>query len=61
MILDLTSIPSNTTATGIHWPTLQATSLQNVIFKMSEASGTQHAGLLVESAKAFGAFGRSML
>lgn len=53
MILDLTSIPSNVTATGIHWPTSQATSLQNVIFKMSEASGTQHTGLFVESGKAF--------
>jgi len=53
MILDLTSIPSNVTATGMHWPTSQATSLQNIIFKMSDASGTQHTGLFVESGKAF--------
>lgn len=31
--------------------TAQATSLQNVIFKMSDAPGTQHQGLFIESGK----------
>lgn len=29
----------------------QATSLQNVVFKMSDAPGTQHQGLFIESGK----------
>ncbi|KAA8567338.1 hypothetical protein EYC84_010368 [Monilinia fructicola] len=31
LIFDMTSIPAGTTATGLHWPTSQATSLQNVV------------------------------
>lgn len=51
-VFDLTSIPATTEATGIHWPTSQATSLQNVVFEMSAASGTQHTGLFIESGSA---------
>ncbi|QSZ32267.1 hypothetical protein DSL72_001841 [Monilinia vaccinii-corymbosi] len=49
LVLDLTGIPSNTSATGIHWPTSQATSVQNCVFEMSAAPGTQHQGLFIES------------
>ena len=52
-ILDMTSIPSTSAATGIHWPTAQATSLQNIFFKMSDAPGTQHQGLFIESGMYF--------
>lgn len=48
-ILDLTLIPATSPATGIHWPTAQATSIQNVVFQMSSANGTQHQGILIES------------
>lgn len=48
-ILDMTSIPATSSATGIHWPTAQATSLQNLVFQMSSASGTQHVGVFCES------------
>lgn len=48
-IIDLTAIPASSSATGIHWPTAQATSLQNIVFKMSQASGTQHQGIFIES------------
>lgn len=48
-VLDMTNIPSGSAATGMHWPTAQATSIQNVEFRMSAASGTQHIGLFVES------------
>jgi glucan 1,3-beta-glucosidase len=48
-IFDLTSIPPGSAATGIHWPTAQATSLQNIIFQMSAAPGTQHVGIFCES------------
>jgi len=50
-VFDLTSIPATSEATGIHWPTAQATSLQNVVFEMSAAAGTQHTGLFCESGK----------
>lgn len=48
-IFDMTNIPATSSATGIHWPTAQATSLQNIVFEMSAASGTQHVGLFCES------------
>lgn len=50
-ILDMTAIPATSQATGIHWPTAQATSLQNLVFEMSAAPGTQHVGLFCESGK----------
>jgi glucan 1,3-beta-glucosidase len=50
-IFDLTNIPGTTSATGIHWPTAQATSLQNVFFQMSAEVGTKHVGLFCESGK----------
>lgn len=49
MIFDMTAIPASSSATGIHWPTAQATSLQNLIFKMSSNKGTQHQGVFIES------------
>lgn len=48
-VIDMRNIPSGAAATGIHWPTAQATSLQNIVFHMSDAPGTQHVGLFVES------------
>lgn len=51
-IIDLTSIPANKSATGIHWPTAQATSLQNIVIKMSKAQATQHQGVLIEEGSA---------
>ncbi|CAJ2505526.1 Uu.00g129200.m01.CDS01 [Anthostomella pinea] len=48
-VIDLTAIPAAVEATGIHWPTAQATSLQNIIFKMSSDSGTKHQGLFIEA------------
>jgi glucan 1,3-beta-glucosidase len=52
-VFDLTNIPPGSAATGIHWPTAQATSLQNIVFKMSAAAGTQHVGLFCESGTYF--------
>jgi glucan 1,3-beta-glucosidase len=48
LILDMTQIPANVSATGIHWPTAQTTSIQNVVFSMNADIGTQHQGLFVE-------------
>ncbi|KAJ5391193.1 hypothetical protein N7509_006683 [Penicillium cosmopolitanum] len=47
--LDLTNIPASSAATGIHWPTGQATSIQNVDIVLSSGSGTQHQGLFIEN------------
>ncbi len=53
LIIDLTHAPSASEITGIHWPTAQATSLQNVIFRMSDAPGTQQRGLFIENGMLF--------
>ena len=50
-ILDMTSVPSTSAITGIHWPTAQSTSVQNVVFQMSDAPGTKHRGMLIEEGK----------
>nr|POE69104.1 glucan 1,3-beta-glucosidase [Quercus suber] len=49
LVIDMTLIPASTPTTGIHWPTGQATSLQNIVFEMSKESSTQHQGLFIES------------
>ncbi len=48
-ILDTTGVSPNVSVNGIHWPTAQATSLQNLVFRMSQAKGTQHQGILIEA------------
>jgi glucan 1,3-beta-glucosidase len=48
-VFDMTSVPVGSSLAGIHWPTAQATSLQNIIFQMSPAAGTQHVGIFCES------------
>ncbi|OJJ40251.1 hypothetical protein ASPWEDRAFT_166332 [Aspergillus wentii DTO 134E9] len=48
-VLDLTAIPATTAATGIHWPTGQASSIQNVQIEMSSGSGTKQQGLFIEN------------
>lgn len=48
-IIDTTNVAPGTAATGMHWPTSQATSLQNIIFNMPTTSGVVHVGLFIES------------
>ncbi|AEO64347.1 glycoside hydrolase family 55 protein, partial [Thermothielavioides terrestris NRRL 8126] len=47
-VIDTTNIPPATAATGIHWPTAQATSLQNIVFNMPATSDVVHVGLFME-------------
>ncbi|KAL2162242.1 hypothetical protein VTH06DRAFT_7155 [Thermothelomyces fergusii] len=47
-VIDTTNIPPATPATGIHWPTSQATSLQNIVFNMPATSDVVHVGLFME-------------
>jgi len=49
LIIDTTKMSAKDSPTGIHWPTAQATSIQNVIFNMNAENGTQHQGLFVEA------------
>ncbi|KAF2660462.1 glycoside hydrolase family 55 protein [Lophiostoma macrostomum CBS 122681] len=52
LVIDLTPIPATTGAQGIHWPTSQATSIQNVKVIMNQASNSVHAGIFVENGSA---------
>jgi glucan 1,3-beta-glucosidase len=49
LIFDLTAIPASSAATGIHWPSSQATSIQNVAIYMSQDSGSQQQGIFIEN------------
>ncbi|KAG4434297.1 hypothetical protein IFR05_010210 [Cadophora sp. M221] len=49
LVFDTTSQPAGTLARGIHWPTAQATSIQNCVFKMSQVSGNKHQGVFIEN------------
>ncbi|KAI1310595.1 glycoside hydrolase family 55 protein [Xylaria venustula] len=48
-VIDTTGIAPATAATGIHWPTSQATSLINIEFNMPTDASTVHVGLFCES------------
>jgi hypothetical protein len=48
LVVDLTDIPSSLKVGGIHWPVGQATSLQNIVVKMSTAADTKHQGVFIE-------------
>lgn len=48
LVIDTTDIPYNAGACGIHWPTAQATSIQNVVFKLSQTPGNNHIGVYME-------------
>lgn len=51
LVIDMTNIPGTTAATGIHWPTAQATSIQNVVINLSAETGTQHQGIFIENGR----------
>lgn len=48
LVFDMTRIPAEILVRGLHWPTAQTTSLQNLVFRMSSAQATQHEGLFIE-------------
>ncbi|KAF2191420.1 glycoside hydrolase family 55 protein [Zopfia rhizophila CBS 207.26] len=49
LVVDLTAIPPATAATGIHWATSQATSLQNIKILMTQATNSQQQGIFIEN------------
>ncbi|KAF2748004.1 glycoside hydrolase family 55 protein [Sporormia fimetaria CBS 119925] len=52
LIVDLTAVPPDRDAKGIHWPASQATSLQNVKVIMNQAANSKHTGIFVENGSA---------
>ncbi|RPD66327.1 exo-beta-1,3-glucanase [Lentinus tigrinus ALCF2SS1-7] len=48
-VIDLRNMPASSSATGIHWQVSQATSLMNIVFEMSTASGNAHQGIWMEN------------
>ncbi|KAK3331350.1 pectate lyase superfamily protein-domain-containing protein [Apodospora peruviana] len=46
MVFDTTAVPG--VATGIHWPSAQATSIQNCVFKLSPRPADGHTGIFIE-------------
>lgn len=52
LILDTTAIPASSSVMALHWPTSQATSLQNIVFNLNAEAGTQHVGLFIENGSA---------
>ncbi|KAF9648249.1 exo-beta-1,3-glucanase [Thelephora ganbajun] len=46
---DTTLVPPEVVATCIHWQVSQATSLYNLVFKLSAANGTQHRAVQMEN------------
>ncbi|KAJ7177187.1 glycoside hydrolase family 55 protein [Mycena filopes] len=49
LVVDTTAMPPDQFGTGIHFQVGQATSLINVDFKMSKATGTKHQGVFMEN------------
>ncbi|KAF9885299.1 hypothetical protein FE257_013016 [Aspergillus nanangensis] len=52
IVFDSTDVSPDTEISGVHWPTAQATNLQNLVFEMSAEEGTKHQGLFCESGSA---------
>ncbi|KAH6640210.1 pectate lyase superfamily protein-domain-containing protein [Chaetomium tenue] len=48
LVIDITNVSPETLISGIHWPSSQATSLSNIVFRSSEAKGNLHQGLFIE-------------
>ncbi|KIK63573.1 glycoside hydrolase family 55 protein [Collybiopsis luxurians FD-317 M1] len=49
-VIDVRRVPATVSqGTGIHWQVAQATSLQNIIFYMSDAPDTAHQGIWMEN------------
>lgn len=48
LVFDTTAVPANAGVTAIHWPAAQATSIQNVVFQLSQQPGNKHVGIFME-------------
>ncbi|GJC97654.1 glucan 1,3-betaglucosidase [Colletotrichum higginsianum] len=48
LIFDTTDIPASASALAIHWPSSQATSITNCVFRLAEGADSKHVGLFIE-------------
>ncbi|TLS29191.1 hypothetical protein PpBr36_00045 [Pyricularia pennisetigena] len=48
LVIDMTDLSVAADVAGIHWPSSQATSLQNIHVKMAKGTQTKHYGMLIE-------------
>lgn len=48
LVFDTTAVPASAGITAIHWPAAQATSIQNVVFNLSQQPGNKHVGIFME-------------
>ncbi|KAF3768855.1 family 55 glycoside hydrolase [Cryphonectria parasitica EP155] len=48
LVIDTTDMSPTINIAGIHWPAAQATSIQNVVFQLSQVPGNQHVGIFME-------------
>ncbi|KAI6451589.1 hypothetical protein MCOR22_001194 [Pyricularia oryzae] len=48
LVIDMTDLPVAADVAGIHWPSSQATSLQNIHVKMAKGTQTKHFGMFIE-------------
>ncbi|KAI0480733.1 putative Exo-beta-1,3-glucanae [Xylariaceae sp. FL0804] len=46
-VIDMTSVNASLEVSGVQWTVSQATSLQNIVFKMSQAEGNLHEGVFM--------------
>ncbi|KAI8936911.1 exo-1,3-beta-glucanase [Plenodomus lindquistii] len=49
LIIDGTAVPPTSGFQGIHWPSSQATTIQNVKIRMTKSAQSVHAGIFVEN------------
>jgi glucan 1,3-beta-glucosidase len=49
LVIDGTAVAPTSGFQGIHWPASQATTIQNVKIRMTQASNSVHAGIFVEN------------
>ncbi|KAJ9155307.1 Glucan 1,3-beta-glucosidase [Pleurostoma richardsiae] len=48
IVFDTTAIPAEASALAIHWPSSQATSIQNCVFRLASGPSSRHVGLSIE-------------
>lgn len=48
LVIDTTNLAPDVSIAGVHWPSAQATSVQNVVFQLSEEAGNKHVGIFME-------------
>lgn len=48
LVFDTTAVAAGAEISVIHWPSSQATAIQNVVFQLSQETGNTHVGIFIE-------------